>query len=122
MRNSTRRSDFMFTAPEPKADVLKKGHPLTRSIRTDASAAETIAARALGFLAADHERLGRFLALSGLDPRSVREAARSPGFLPAVLDHLLADERLLSGFAEAEGLSPAAIVEARSTLGGRVEE
>lgn len=73
-----------------------------------------LAALALGFLASDPDRLGRFLALSGLDPSNIRQAAQSPTFLPAVLDHLLADETLLLAFAEAEGLKPETVAEARA--------
>ncbi|RXF74660.1 DUF3572 domain-containing protein [Hansschlegelia zhihuaiae] len=79
--------------------------------------AEDVAGRALGFLAADPERLGRFLALSGLDPATIREAAREPGFLPGVLDHILTDERLLTEFAEAEGLALEAVGRARAAFG-----
>lgn len=75
---------------------------------------EGLAARALGFLASDPDRLGRFLALSGLDPSNVRQAALSPTFLPAVLDHLLADETLLLAFANAEEIAPGSIADARA--------
>jgi len=61
--------------------------------------AETIAAQALGFIASDPARLGRFLAESGLGPANVREAARDPAFLPAVLDFILAHEAELLDFA-----------------------
>jgi hypothetical protein len=79
--------------------------------------ADEIAARALAFLATDAERLGRFLALSGLDPATIRTAAQDPGFLPAVLDHILSDERLLLEFAEAEGMPPEAVGRARMAFG-----
>ena len=72
-------------------------------LSTGAEGAETMAIAALGFLAAEPERLARFLALSGLGPHNLRQAATSPGFLAAVLDHLAADERLLVAFAAAEG-------------------
>lgn len=81
-------------------------------------AAEALAARALGFLAADAERLGRFLAVTGIDPRRIREAAREPHFLAGVLDHILSDEDgLLTPFAAREGLAPDEIAAARRTLG-----
>jgi hypothetical protein len=80
-------------------------------------AAEDLAGRALGFLAADPERLGRFLALSGLDPATIRTAAQEPGFLPGVLDHMLSDERLLTEFAEAERLAPESVARARAAFG-----
>jgi hypothetical protein len=78
--------------------------------------ATDLATRALGFLASDPERLGRFLALSGIDPATVRAAARNPNFLPSVLDHIMSDERLLLAFAEAENLRPEAIGQAHATL------
>ncbi len=80
---------------------------------SDTLSPETVATRALSFLAADFERLGRFLAMSGLDPATVRQAARDPAFLPAVLDHLLGDERLLLAFSESEGRGPETVAEAR---------
>jgi hypothetical protein len=77
-----------------------------------------LAGQALLFLAGDPERLGAFLATTGLDPRSIREAAREPGFLAGVLDHILGDERLLLNFAGESGVAPERIAEARRALGG----
>jgi hypothetical protein len=88
---------------------------IKNSVADGPSAAE-VAAQALGFLAADTERLGRFLALSGLDPSTIREAARDPAFLPAVLDHLLSDERLLIAFSQERGLPPESVARARQSL------
>jgi hypothetical protein len=81
-------------------------------------AAETIAIEALGFLAADPGRLGRFLAETGYDPGAIRSAATSPDFLAGVLDHLLADESLLLVFASQSGTEPKRIAAARRTLAG----
>jgi hypothetical protein len=80
--------------------------------------AESLAVRALSFLAAEPGRLGAFLAETGLGPENVRAAASTPGFLPAVLDHLIADEALLLDFAAEHNLDPAAVVKARSVLPG----
>ncbi|THD43227.1 MAG: DUF3572 family protein [Bradyrhizobium sp.] len=74
---------------------------------------------ALGFLAEDADRLSRFLALSGLGPDNLRQAAAEPGFLLAVLDHLAGDERLLIAFAEARGIAPDRVAAARERLAGR---
>lgn len=87
-----------------------------------ADAALDLAAEALGFLAADPERLRRFLALSGLDPSEVRAAAADPGFLPAVLDYVLADESLLLAFAAAQGIAPERVARTRAALGGQSYE
>jgi hypothetical protein len=78
--------------------------------------AEALALTALEFLSQDGERIGRFLALSGLDPGNLRKAAAEPGFLPGVLDHVAGDEALLIAFAEDAGVAPERIGEARHLL------
>jgi hypothetical protein len=80
-------------------------------------AAEALAIQALSFLAEEPERLGAFLAASGIAPDAVRDAARAPGFLTGVLDHMLGDEPLLVAFADSAGLDPASIARARRALG-----
>jgi hypothetical protein len=88
-------------------------------LSTGGEGAESLAIDALGFLAAEPERLSRFLDLSGLGPHNLRQAATSPGFLAAVLDHLAADERLLLAFAAAQGIEPGVVAGARDRLAGR---
>lgn len=82
------------------------------------SEAKDIAIQALVFIAADEERLRRFLAFSGIDAASIRRAAREPGFLAGVLDHLGGDERLLLAFADQSGMRPEQIAAARALLAG----
>jgi hypothetical protein len=79
---------------------------------------ESVAIAALGFLAADAARLQRFLAVSGLGPHNLRQAAADAGFLAAVLDYVASDERLLIAFAASEGLDPARIARAHASFGG----
>lgn len=93
-----------------------------RAPQKEALSPNDIAVQALTFLASDGERLERFLALSGLDPARIREAAAEPGFLAGVLDHLMADEALLLEFAGHGGLSPDAVVRARARLSGETGE
>jgi len=81
-------------------------------------AAENVAIQALTYLAADPDRLGRFLALSGLDHASIRTASAEPGFLGGVLEHVAGDERLLVEFAEFAGLNPLEVDGARAALNG----
>jgi hypothetical protein len=83
------------------------------------AAAEALAVAALGFIAAEPERLGRFLALTGIGPDSIRAAAREPRFLLGVLDHLAADESLLIAFAAENAIPPGAVMEARDTIAER---
>jgi hypothetical protein len=81
-------------------------------------AAEMLAIQGLSFLAAEPERLGRFLALTGIGPGEVRAMAQRPEFLAAVLDHLSSDETLLVQFAQESGRNPMDIGRARATLSG----
>jgi len=80
--------------------------------------AETLALRALGFLAAEPERLEPFLATTGLGPATLRAAASDPGFLSAVLDHIGGSESLLLEFAGNLGVSPETVARARERLSG----
>jgi len=90
--------------------------PLTSTSR---KAAETLAIQALSFIAADPDRLGRFLAATGIGPDDIRTAAHEPLFLAGVLDHITADETLLLGFAADVKSDPRAIVRAQNALSGR---
>jgi hypothetical protein len=86
------------------------------------TAATALAIAALTFIGQEPERLGRFLALSGIGPESLRAAAREPGFLLGVLDHLSGDETLLIAFSEEQGLDPMAIGKARAILAGEAPQ
>lgn len=79
---------------------------------------EAIAVQALGFIAADSERLGQFLAETGIGPDAIRAAAREPTFLAGVLDHVVGNEPLLVAFAADAGLKPEVVVRAQIALGG----
>lgn len=91
-----------------------------RRENTDATApeAETLALDALRFLAGEPERLGRFLALTGMGPADLMARAADPALLGAVLDHVLADESLLHLCAAETGVAPDAIARARRRLPG----
>jgi Protein of unknown function (DUF3572) len=84
-------------------------------------AAEMLAIQALGFIAAEPERLEAFLAATGLTLERLRESATEPDFLGGVLEHMLADESLLLAFAESAAIDPAAVARARNALGGNWE-
>lgn len=92
--------------------ALKRDRPQTLT-RDDA---ETIALRALAFLAEDPSRLGRFLALTGFQPAELAETASTGAVQAAVLDHLLGDESLLLVFSSGAGLRPEAVPAARALL------
>ncbi len=95
---------------------MKQGRSLTRE------QAEGLAIQALTFIAEDGERLGRFLAVTGIGPAEIRTAAREPGFLVGVLEYMASDERLITAFAGESGLDPADIARSRAALGGSPRE
>jgi hypothetical protein len=84
---------------------------------TSREAAEAVAVEALSFLARDADRISGFLASAGIGPERLREVAREPGFLAAVLDYLLADEPLLLMFSEDSGIPARTVPAARMVLG-----
>ena len=86
------------------------------SARRDA--AEALAVEALVFLAAEPERLGRFLAVTGIGPEAIRAAAAEPNFLAGVVEHVIGDERLLLEFAAHAQINPAEVARASAALGG----
>jgi len=80
--------------------------------------AEGLAIQALGFLAAEPERIGPFLAATGVDPVGLRAAAAEPGFLAAVLEHIGSSDSLLLEFAGNLRLNPETVAQARRILAG----
>jgi hypothetical protein len=80
--------------------------------------AETVALQGLAFVAADEDRMSRFMALTGLGPDDLRERITDPAFLGGVLDHLLGYEPDLLAFAEEAAIDPALIMRARAALPG----
>ena len=83
-----------------------------------ADSARSLAVSALAFIAADSDRLNRFLNLTGLGPHNLRTAAADPAFLGSVLDYLVGDEELLVQFAAEAGLKPEAVARAHAALRG----
>lgn len=86
--------------------------------RIDTNTAESLAIQALSFLVEKPEWLAAFLALTGVDPGSLRQIAREPGFLGAVLDYVSGDPERLEAFAATSGTDPASIDQARIVLTG----
>jgi hypothetical protein len=90
---------------------------LKKPVQNPREVAEIVAIQALGFLAGDPARLGRFLAETGIGPETLRGAAADPQFLAGVLDFVLRDEATVKAFAEASALHPTNIAAARDVLG-----
>jgi hypothetical protein len=94
---------------------------LKSSQSTSVDSARSLAVGALAFIAADSDRLNRFLSLTGLGPDNLRTAAADPAFLGSVLDYLVGVEALLVDFAADAGLKPEAVARAHAVLRGPAE-
>ena len=90
---------------------------MKKSVHNPREVAEIVAVQALSFIASDPERLGLFLAESGLGPETLRTAAANPQFLAHVLDFVLRDDATVKAFAAASELHPTNIAAARQALG-----
>lgn len=82
------------------------------------AAARDLTGRLLLWLASDHDRIGAFLAATGLDPSGLRGRLQDPGLHLAILDHLMADEALLRAACHDLGLPPEAPGRAQIAMGG----
>ena len=80
--------------------------------------AETLALRALAWLAGNEELLPVFLGSTGAGLEDLRRRAQEPEFLGSVLDFLLMDDAWVLGFAAAENLPPDDLLAARRALPG----
>jgi len=106
-------AEFPLHSPSGKAYW-----PVKQGARFAHKEAEALAIQALTFIVGDGERLGRFLAVTGIGPSEIRAAACEPGFLGGVLDYVASDERLIADFASEAGLDPADIERGRAILAG----
>lgn len=81
-----------------------------------AEQAQSVAIDAISFLAGDPPLLGRFLAMSGIEPDQIREAAEAPGFYAGVLQFIAAHEPTLLAFAGAADVAPETVLTALEAL------
>ena len=90
---------------------------MKKPVHNPREVAEIVAIQALGFIAGEPERLGLFLAESGIGPETLRTAAADPQFLASVLDFVLRDDATVKAFANVSQLHPTNIAAAREVLG-----
>jgi hypothetical protein len=89
---------------------------LRKPVHNPREVAEIVAIQALSFVAADPERLGAFLAESGIGPETLRKAASDPHFLASVLDFVMRDDATVKAFASVSQLHPTNIAAAHQAL------
>lgn len=79
-------------------------------------AASAVAIQALTWLAQDIERIGGFLAQSGLGPGDLRARANDPVFGAAVLHFILSEDAMLLDFVAHAQLRPQDVLHALAVL------
>lgn len=89
---------------------------MRKPTRNPREIAEIVAVQALSFVASDPERLGAFLAESGIGPDTLRSAAADPRFLAHVLDFVMRDDATVKAFAAVAELHPTNIAAAHQAL------
>ena len=89
---------------------------LKKPVQNPREVAEIVAIQALSFIAGDPERLGAFLAESGIGPETLRSAAADPRFLASVLDFVMRDDATVKAFASVSQLHPTNIAAAHQAL------
>jgi hypothetical protein len=90
---------------------------LKKPVQNPREVAEIVAIQALSFVASDSERLGLFLAETGIGPDTLRKSAADPKFLASVLDFVLRDDATVKAFARVSDLHPTNVMAAREVLG-----
>ena len=90
---------------------------MKKPVQNPREVAEIVAVQALSFIAGDPERLGQFLAETGLGPQNLRNAASDPHFLKSVLDFVMRDDATVKAVATATQLHPTNIAAAHQALG-----
>jgi Protein of unknown function (DUF3572) len=89
---------------------------LKKPVHNPREVAEIVAVQALSFIAGEPERLGAFLAESGIGPETLRSAAANPQFLAHVLDFVMRDDATVKAFAGVSQLHPTNIAAAHQAL------
>jgi len=89
---------------------------LKKPIQNPREVAEIVAIQAFSFIAGEPERLGLFLAESGIGPETLRHAAADPRFLASVLDFVMRDDATVKAFASTSQLHPTNIAAAHQAL------
>ena len=89
---------------------------MKKLVQNPREVAEIVAIQALSFIAGEPERLGLFLAESGIGPETLRHAAADPRFLASVLDFVMRDDATVKAFANVSQLHPTNIAAAHQAL------
>ena len=90
----------------------------TRIGTANAEEAEAMAVKILGWLVAQPDQMSRFMALTGVDGGSIRDAAGEPGFLAGVTGFVMAHEPTLVAFCADNAVAIEHVVACHHRLAG----
>ena len=90
--------------------------------RIGADDAEAMAIQILSWLIGQPELMGRFLAMTGIEASSIRQAAAEPGFLAGVIGFIMAHEPTLMAFCEESGVKAERVAACHHRLAGPESE
>jgi len=91
------------------------------ALRMTPDQAQTLALKALAFLANSEGALQRLMDQSGLDVGTLKDRIGEADMQASLLDFLLSDEELLTGFCGEDSTDPKDVHMARRVLGGAHE-
>jgi hypothetical protein len=77
-----------------------KNPGITKIERPTAESAEELAIKILGWLSAEPSLMGRFLAISGIEPGAIRQMIGEPGFYGGLTGFLMNHEPTLLQFCQ----------------------
>jgi hypothetical protein len=89
---------------------------MPKPLKNARQAAEIVAIQALSFIAGEPERLGLFLAETGIGPETLRRSAADPQFLVSVLTFIMRDDPTVKAFASSVELDPTNVAAALQVL------
>ena len=95
---------------------------MTRRSIKNSDEAEALALEVVQFVLADEDIQNRFLALSGISPKEVKNSIHDNNFLGGVLDFLLSNETDVLRFCEEFQVDPEQPLIARRLLPGNTPE
>ncbi|MBS0530599.1 MAG: DUF3572 domain-containing protein [Proteobacteria bacterium] len=90
---------------------------MKKRVQNPREVAEIVAIQALSFVAGDPERLGLFLAETGIGPETLRASAADQHFLRSILDFVMRDDGMVRAFSESSEHHPTTIAAAHEALG-----
>ncbi len=95
---------------------------MVKQLKINEAEAQQIAIEALHFIAGEEDILVEFLSVTGLGPGTLRQAAKDPNFLNAVLTFICDDETRLLNCATAINTKPENLFNAYEALVGSVHD